>query len=173
MRRSGVFTTLLLTAALLAAGDLSAQVSFGGYGVRTSDALTELSDADAGGTNGLGIRAALSFPVLPVSAYAAAERLFPDCPEGGCSVWAGEVGVNVAVIPLPIVQPYLSGAVTQRRFDSGLDDAVEGAVRTEDGISLGLGVSVSLAGLGAFAEGRYEFMDDPFDQWIMRLGVMF
>jgi len=173
MRRFGVLSTLLLTAVLLPAGDLSAQVSFGGYGVRTSDALVDLSDADAGGSEGIGVRAAVSFPVLPVSAYAAAERVFPDCPEDGCSVWAGEVGVNLAVIPLPIVQPYVSGAVTRRRFDSGLGDTVEGSVRTEEGISAGLGVSVGLAGFGAFVEGRYEFMDDPFDQWIVRLGVMF
>jgi len=171
MRRFGVLFTLVLAAGLLLMPrSASAQVSIGAYGLRASDALGTLTDG--GGAQGLGVRAAVSFPVLPVSAYAAGERLFPDCPEDGCSVWAGEVGVNVAVIPLPIVQPYVSGAITRRRFDSGIDGAVS-SVRTEEGISAGLGVAVGLAGIGAFVEGRYEFLDDPYDQWIFRLGIMF
>jgi hypothetical protein len=77
------------------------------------------------------------------------------------------------VFPLPIVSPYLTGGVVRRRFDSGGENVPGGTVTNVEGISVGAGVSVGVPGVGFFLEGRYEFMDDPYDQFVIRLGVMF
>jgi hypothetical protein len=163
--RNRIATVLVLgLLTVLTTGHASAQGTFGAYGVRVSESVNGNSAAE-----GIGLRAGLSLPLFPIKAYAAAERIFPDCTQGGCSVWAGEVGLTVDIFPAPFVSPYLTGGVVRRRFDSG----DQGAVTTEEGISAGVGVSAGLPGISFFLEGRYEFMDDPYDQFVLRLGVMF
>jgi hypothetical protein len=149
-------------------GQASAQASLGVYGVRVAETLNgEISG------QGFGVRARLSMPLVPLKVYAAAERIFPDCPDGGCSVYAVEAGLTLNLFPLPIVSPYLTGGVVRRRFDSGGDNVQGGAVTNVEGISVGAGVSAGVPGVSFFLEGRYEFMDDPYDQFVVRLGVMF
>jgi hypothetical protein len=154
--------------ATFAVTPVAAQTSFGGYGVRVAETINGDQAAQ-----GIGVRAGLSFPLFPLKAYAAAERIFPDCPESGCSVWAAEAGLTLNLFPLPLASPYLTGGVVRRRYDSGIDGAPGGAVTTVDGISAGLGVSAGVPGISFFLEGRYEFMDAPYDQFVLRLGVMF
>jgi hypothetical protein len=138
-----------------------AQASFGAYGVRVADSFD--------GANGVGVQAAVAFPILPIEAYVAGERFFPDCPDDGCSMWGGSVGINLKVVPLPIVQGYVTGGLVRRRIDPG---GVAEAT-TDEAIHAGVGVSAGVPGLKAFLEGRYEFFDGDLGQFVVRLGVMF
>ena len=153
---------------MFARGQASAQASFGAYGVRVAETIDGAGDA-----RGVGVRARLSLPLFPLKIYGAAERVFPDCPEDGCSVWAAEAGLALTVFPFPIMSPYLTGGLVRRRYDSGIENAAEGQVTTVEGISAGAGISAGIPGISFFLEGRYEFMDEPFDQFVLRLGVMF
>ena len=165
-RTAAVLAVAALT--FLAAQEAAAQASFGVYGVHVSESVGGETAAE-----GLGLRAGISFPLFPLKAYAAAERIFPDCPDDGCSVWAAEAGLRVDVFPLPVVSPYITGGIVSRRYDSGIEGAVEGQVNTVQGISAGVGLSAGVPGISFFLEGRYEFMDEPYDQFVLRLGVMF
>lgn len=149
---------------LVTPGSASAQASFGAYGVRVAETIGGEVAAQ-----GIGVRAGISFPLLPLKAYAAAERIFPDCPDGGCSAWAAEAGLTLNVLPFPVVNPYLTAGVVRRRYDSGIG----GQGTAVEGISAGIGVSAGLPGISFFLEGRYEFMEDPYDQFLIRFGVMF
>lgn len=147
-----VFGSLLF----MTTAQASAQGSFGLYGVRVSESV----DGERM-ERGLGLRVGISFPLFPLKAYAAAERIFPRCPDEGCSVWAAEAGLSLTVFPFPVVSPYLTGGIVRRRYDSGIEDSIEGQVNTAQGISAGAGVSAGLPGISFFLEGRYEFLDEP------------
>ncbi len=142
---------------LLAAEAAEAQGSFGAYAVRATESFD--------GANGVGVQAAVSFPVLPLEAFVAGDRFSPDC--DGCSMWGGSIGVNVTVLPLGLASGYVTGGLVRRRVDLGEElDSV-----TDDAFNLGVGMRAGLGGLNAFLEGRYEFFDDG--EVVLRLGLMF
>jgi hypothetical protein len=143
MRR--VLQSLALVAALAVLPvPADAQVSFGVHGA----VITSVDDVQAGteavelsGTFGLGGRVVVSPPVMPISLVGATEYYFPSCPTGfECSLWTASAGVNLG-LPLPIVRPYVHGALQFRGDDN-------------DANELNLAVSI-------FLEGLFEFVDVP------------
>ena len=161
---SSRIAAVILSGALvfLASDKAAAQASFGAYGVRVSESVNGATAAE-----GIGVRAAVSFPVFPLEAYAVAEKVFLDCPTSGCSLWALEAGLNLSLLTVPTVKPYLTAGVVRRHYEVTSDGT------SLEGISFGAGASAGLPGIRFFLEGRYEFMDDPYDQFVLRLGVMF
>jgi len=174
MRR--VLQSLALVAALaVLAVPARAQLSFGVHGA----VITSVDDVQAGseevglsGTFGLGGRVVVSPPVMPISLVGATEYYFPSCPTGfECSLWTASAGVNLG-LPLPIVRPYVHGALQFRGDD---DDSNE-----ETAWVAGLGVELNLA-VSIFLEGLFEFVDVPtgvpadFDArpFVLKGGIVF
>lgn len=141
-------------------------LDLGVHAVRASDILD--------GSTGLGGQVALRPPGFPVTVRLAVERFFPDCPDidgesaDDCGAWGATLDANLA-FPMPVLRPYASGGLVRRSIDLGnsLGDAAE------EGIALGGGLELSLLGLNAFGEARYEILDAVDDGWIFRLGLIF
>jgi len=148
--------TLALAAVSLVPAAASAQIKPGLHAARAADSF--------GGVNGLGGSLQLSFPLLPLDLFFAGEYFFPDC--DGCSFWGGSADVHFT-LPVPLVTPYAAAGLVLRNTDVS-----DTSVRT-GGFGLGAGVNLGAVGLGAYAEGRYEFMDGSGDQLVFRLGIRF
>jgi opacity protein-like surface antigen len=130
----------------------------------------------ADGSAGIGGFLALDLPMAPLSIRAAGERFFPDCGADvdgveleGCAFWGFSLDANLDVLPLPVVSPYLSAGFVYRYLDPS--DIVAG--EEETGVAVGAGASFELGGLGAFAEARYEFIELPEEQFVVRAGLFF
>lgn len=163
MMRASIPGVLLLFALMLlsipTAGE--AQLRVGVHAVHAEKSF--------GGSTGLGLRTGIQLPVIPFDLFASGEYFFPDCPAGqdNCGLHGVSLDGNFRFV-FPIVRPYLSGGLVHRRIDSG---GVNGST-SDTGISVGAGVDLRLGSLGAFAEGRYEFVDAPNSQAILRAGVL-
>jgi hypothetical protein len=158
MIRRFVLATGLIAAAMASPSSLNGQIGL--HVARASDAF--------GGTNGLGASVGLGIPTLPIDVFLAGDYFFPDCGTGdGCSFRGGSLDLHLKV-PFPVVQLYGAGGLVVRRTDAG--DGSESV--THRGFGAGLGVDLGAILIGAYAEGRYEFVD-PDDQFVLRLGIRF
>jgi hypothetical protein len=122
------------------------------------------------GATGVGLRAGIGLPMVPIGLTASGEHFFPSCPDGsGCGLRGITVDGTYRPFPFPIVRPYVTGGVAYRNFDPGTGAGSEDV----SGLAAGAGIDVSLGGLRAFGEVRYEFVDAPSSQGVWRLGVLF
>jgi opacity protein-like surface antigen len=119
--------------------------------------LTGLEDIAAGipnpadGTFGLGVRAALQPPVLPIGLVAQGLYYFPD---GDVNYMTYSLAAQLR-LPLPVISPYAIAGWQFRRASGG-----GGASNTESGAMIGAGVQLNL-GLSLFLEGTMEFNEAP------------
>ncbi len=160
--RFAVPAVLLLTSLAFNPSSLEAQLRLGSHVVRATEAF--------GGAYGVGLRAGIDVPVLPFDLMASGEYFFPDCPpeESDCGLHGATVDANFRLV-FPIVRPYISAGLAYRNLSPpalGVDESVAG-------LTVGLGLDVAIAGVRAFGESRYEFVDAPEKQFIWRLGVLF
>jgi hypothetical protein len=156
--------TFVLVAALIFGPGLpesvDAQVRYGGHYVQVQESF--------GGSGGVGLRAGVAVPLLPVEAYAGGEYFFPACSGiGGCGLSGLTLDVNVS-LPSPFLAPYATGGWALRRLNPGA--AAE--TFTRSGVSLGAGVGAGLPGARFFGEIRYEFIQIPSRQFVLRFGLM-
>jgi len=168
MRTPVVALALGLATLLLPPSPARAQFSYGGHLVEARDAF--------GGARGLGARAGVSVPLLPVRAYGSAEYFRPDCgPLERCGFSGVSLDLNYAILPLPLVSPYLTGGLVMRRVDPAPADASgeggEGAF-TDRGMHLGVGMTAGVSGFRLFGEARYEFVQAPERQFVVRIGLL-
>jgi len=140
----------------------TAQVSWGAHAVRAADAF--------GGATGAGVRAGVTLPVLPFDLIGSAEYFFPDCgnDQSDCGLHGLTLDANVRMV-LPVLRPYGLAGLAYRKVSPGGDAPDEEST----GLALGAGVDLALGGLRLFGEGRYEFLDAPEKQFLLRLGIMF
>ena len=141
---------------------ISAQLRVGGHFVHAAESF--------GGASGVGLRAGVAIPLLPLDVMASWARFSPECPPGepDCGLTGLTLDANFR-IPVPLVRPYLSGGIAYRSLDP-VDPGDDGGVL---GPGLGAGAEVALARLRLFGEARYEWVDAPEDQLLWRLGVLF
>jgi len=156
MTRRVLSLALALAAVFSLPPQAHAQINPGLHVARATDSF--------GGVNGVGGSLQLSLPVLPVDLFLAGEYFFPNCDD--CSFWGGSADVHLT-LPVPIVTPYAAAGLVLRNTD-----ASDTRVRT-GGLGLGAGLNLSTLVVGAYAEGRYEFMDGSGDQLVFRLGLRF
>jgi hypothetical protein len=117
-----------------------------------------------GGVNGIGGNVLLKLPVIPIDVLLAGEYFFTGCDD--CSLWGGSADVHFN-LPIPLLTPYgTAGLVLRHTTVSDVQ------VRT-GGLGLGAGLNLNALVVGAFAEGRYEFMSGGEDQFLIRIGVRF
>ena len=124
------------------------------------------------GAAGIGGRIGWDLPVLPIDIVGVGEYFFPDCGAEDCSFWGGSADVNVR-LPIPIVRPYLVGALVYRKV-TGLQtstDTVDSFDAT--GVGAGIGLDFNLMAVRAFLDGRYEWLgEDQVEQFIVRAVVV-
>jgi hypothetical protein len=136
----------------------SAQVLYGAHLAHATDAL--------GGTTGVGARIGIGLPLLPAEALAGVEYFFTGC-STACGFQGFSVDANVW-LPFSFLSPYLTGGWVLRRYDPpGEADA-----NSTSGLHIGAGFSGGLAGMRAFGEARYEMVDAPDGQFVLRAGLL-
>jgi len=161
LRGAVTLLTVLLLALVILPTSGAAQISYGGHLVQAQDAF--------GGAGGVGARVGVGLPLFPVTGFVSAEYFFPDCgAASGCGLSGVSLDLNYTLLPLPVVTPYLTGGVVARRIDLG--GASE--ARSETGLHAGAGVSAGVPGMRVFGEARYEFVQAPERQFVLRLGVL-
>jgi hypothetical protein len=167
--RLAALPLLLVTASMGAPGIAEAQyVRFGAHlplatSLGGGDDLTDSSF-------GLGARIGLEAPLFPLSFWGSVDYMFPGGEDTSYQNFA--LDANFA-LPIPLLEPYVTGGYQARRFDDGeVSDIYHGW-------TLGGGIRVSFI-VNAFLEARREFYgdDDPAlvgddDQWLVRLGLVF
>jgi hypothetical protein len=151
----------LYLALVLAAGsslprEANAQIDPGVHVARAADSFD--------GVYGVGASVRLGLPLQPVDLFVAGEYFFPDC--NSCSFWGGSVDIHFS-LPVPVLTPYGTAGLVLRNTDVS-----DTSVRT-GGLGIGAGVDLGTLRIGAYAEGRYEFMDGSADQLILRFGIRF
>ena len=156
VRRIGFCT--LVVAALLMPERAHAQFFGGVFGAWAQDSFE--------GTTGAGAEIGYDLPVLPVDVFGAGTWFFPDCE--GCELSGWSLGVNVR-IPFPLIRPYVTGGMAWRNQEGQANAAV---VEDNSGAFAGAGVDLAFAGVRLFGEARYEWLDGPQEQAIVRLGIM-
>jgi hypothetical protein len=147
---------LALGAGVFRAPEVHGQINPGLHLARAADSF--------GGVNGVGGSLQLSLPVLPVDLFFAGEYFFPNCDH--CAFWGGSADVQLP-LPVPILTPYGSVGLVMRNTEVS-----DTKVRT-GGLGLGAGINLRMLTVGAYAEGRYEFMDGSRDELVFRLGLRF
>lgn len=144
---------LLLTLTVAVAGatlarPAEAQLKYGVEGaVQTGweDASTFGSGAsDLNGTFGLGVRAALQPPLLPIGVVGQGIYYFPS--DGKYMTYSLAAQLR---LPLPVFNPYVIGGWQWRHTSDGVSD-------TQNGPTVGIGVQLNLA-ISVFLEGTMEF----------------
>jgi hypothetical protein len=159
----GAFFTLLAAALIVAAPSRAlAQVNWGAHAVHASDAF--------GGTYGAGLRLGIALPALPFDLMASGEYFFPDCPagQGGCGLRGFTLDANFRMA-FPVVRPYITAGLAYRSYSPGGGGSDDSAT----GPAVGVGVDLSLGGIRAFGETRYEFVSAPENEFVWRLGLLF
>jgi hypothetical protein len=140
------------------------QLVAGVFGARARDSF--------GGTNGIGAEVGVSLPVIPLEVFGAGTLFYPAC--SGCDLNGWSLGVNLTVLPIGVLKPYLSFGRTWR----DLEDPSVGLITDDDGLFAGVGLEIGLRRAGIFAEGRYEFLTETVGsspdlrQWVFRAGLM-
>ena len=171
----GSFLTLATAFALVAlAAPADAQFSFGAQGA----VITGVGDLgtispgapDLNNTYGLGARAVVQPPVLPIGLVVQGIYYFPDAVDYDYSTYSLAARFRLS---LPFISPYGLGGWQWRRTGTG------GASSTESGAMIGVGVEVNL-GVSLFIEGTYEFTEEltgnpDFDNApiVIKAGIMF
>lgn len=150
---------LAVVAFLSAPAEGRAQIVGGVFGAYAQDAFD--------GAPGVGVQLGLDVPILPIDVYGSGIWFLPDC--DGCEMKGWSVGVTLRPFLFPIARPYVVGGLTARQ----LDDPVAGSVIDTSGAFAGGGVDLALAGFRLFAEARYEFLEGPLEQAVVRAGVLF
>jgi hypothetical protein len=157
MIRKILAITFFLSATSVHATEAQAQIHPGVHVARAADSF-------GGGVNGVGASVEVGLPLLPVDLFVAGEYFFPGC--DNCSLWGGSADVHLA-LPIPVLTPYASAGLVMRNTE--VSDTTE---RT-GGIGICGGVNLSGLVIGAYGEGRYEFMDGDGDQLVFRIGLRF
>lgn len=149
-----------LIPALLAPTEARAQMFGGIFGAWAQDSFD--------GTFGVGGEIGYDLPILPMDLFGSGTKFFPGCDD--CDMHGWSVGANLR-LPLPLVRPYLTGGWAWRDADQGptVDPLSSGK---DNGAFAGIGVDLAFSILRVFAEGRYELLDDPLEQFAVRAGVM-
>ena len=174
MRRFMFALSAVLAMAFLAA-PVDAQLKLGAQaGLITS--IDEVSDNPSldSGTFGLGGRAALDPPLLPVGGFVSGTYYFPG---DDLTYWTATAAAQLR-LPLPVAKPYALAGWQLRR--TSLDTTVGSFSDAQNGPVLGLGVQLDL-GVSAFLEGTFEFNSDDDigdtdfdnDPIVIKGGVMF
>jgi hypothetical protein len=131
-------------------------------GLGGGDDLTEASF-------GIGARVGLEAPLFPLSFWGTADYMFPG--GEGASYQNFALDANFA-LPIPLLEPYVTGGYQGRRFDDGSSSDFY------NGWTVGGGIRFSFI-VNAFLEARREFYGDDRelvgddDQWLIRLGIIF
>ena len=118
---------------------------------------------------GIGGRVGLEPPLFPCALWGTVDYMFPG--GDGTSYQNFALDANVR-LPIPLLEPYVSGGYQARRFDDGSVSDVY------HGWTLGGGIRFSFI-VNAFLEARREFYGDEQelvgddDQWLIRLGLLF
>ena len=166
MRRFMLGLSAVFALAVLA-NPVDAQLKFGAQASMISG-LEEASALD--GTFGLGARALVDPPLLPVGGFVDATYYFPD---GDVSYWTATAAAQLR-LPLPMVRPYALVGYQLR----GVDIPSVGS-DTDGGFVVGAGVQLNFM-MSLFLEGTFEFNeDDPMapdfdnDPIVFKGGVMF
>lgn len=128
-----------------------AQLKFGAQAAL----ITGIDDATSlDGTFGIGGRAMIDPPLLPVGGFVSATYYFPD--SGGTSAdvsyWTGTAAAQLR-LPLPMVKPYALAGWQMRRTSVG------DLSSTENGPMVGIGVQLDFM-MSLFLEGTFEFNSD-------------
>ena len=76
-------------------------------------------------------------------------------------------------LPIPLVRPYALVGLTYRDYDNhkSSSDTVDSG--SNGGFSAGVGLDLNLLALRVFLDARYELLEEPTDQWVIRLGLNF
>lgn len=156
---------------LLAPPGAEAQISLGGQASRASN---RFDDSQAG----VGVKAALGLPAVPVEVQGSFDYFFPDCGEDlECDFW--ELNGNV-VLRLPLVgaplRPYGGLGLAFQRIS--VDDASLDATGASIIAGFELGATPVIR---PFVEVRYEIIDERDEaegllldnQWVLSAGLMF
>jgi hypothetical protein len=162
---------LLAAVALLTAPRAAdAQIAFGVHAPMATSVGggDDLMDA----AFGVGGRIGLRPPFFPLSAWGTVDWFFPGGEDTSYQNFALDANL---VLPVPLLQPYVTGGYVARRFDDGSERGSD----THHGWSAGAGVNFDFI-VSAYLEARREFIggdDDAIvgddDQWLVRLGVIF
>ena len=135
------FTFAVLTiGALIGPIPADGQLVGGVFGARARDSF--------GGTNGIGVHAGVSLPLVPLEVFVAGTLFDPACSE--CDLKGWSLGVKFGVLPLPLLHPY----VTLGRTWRDLEDPINALISSDRGFFGGAGLEIVLPGFGIFAEGR-------------------
>ena len=154
---------ILTLGALIGPIPADGQLVGGVFGARARDSF--------GGTNGLGAAAGVSLPTVPLEVFASGTLFYPGC--SGCDLRGWSLGLKFAVLPIPVLKPYVTFGRTWRDLE---DPSV--LITDDDGLFAGAGLEIGLPSFGLFAEGRYEFLTETvepsadFRQWILRAGLV-
>ena len=83
------------------------QLVGGVFGARARDSF--------GGTNGIGVEAGVSLPLVPLEVFAAGTLFRPAC--SGCDLQGWSLGGKFSVLPLPVLHPYVTFGRTWRDLE--------------------------------------------------------
>jgi hypothetical protein len=143
MRRIAFAMSAVLAFAVLA-NPADAQIKLGVH-VAMISGVADVAELD--GTFGVGARAGIQAPALPIGVFASATYFNPDCTD--CGYWTGSLFGKVG-LPLVMVSPYLLGGIQRRASSFGTLDMAE------NGPFVGLGVQLQKL----FIEATMEFNED-------------
>ena len=152
------FCTLLM-GALLVPSSASSQIFGGVFGAYAQDAFD--------GVSGVGLEFGYDLPILPVDVYGSGSWFFPDCDECDLSGWS--LGANLR-LPLPLIRPYLTGGWTWRDYEDP-GPTIDPLSLSDNNVFAGVGVDLAFSGVRVFGEARYDLLDEPLEQWTLRLGL--
>lgn len=153
---------IIVTTALLFAVGQEAEAQLG---VDIGPQLTYNAEVEEFGVGG---RLEVSPVLMPLAFVGTADYLFLDCP-GDCSFWefGGSVKYTIALPGSPI-GPYFGAGVTHQRIGDGDETEDDTGFNILGGIGLG-----GVMPIGAFAEGRYQLMNDFENQLTVAVGILF
>lgn len=162
---SAVFALAVMTA------PADAQLKFGAQ----ASLITGLEDASSlDGTFGLGGRAMVDPPLLPVGGFVDATYYFPDDSGTGSdlSYWTATAAAQLR-LPLPVVRPYALVGYQLRRSSFGDEGDTDGGFVVGAGVQLNFMLSLFLEGTFEFNEDDPAFPDLDNDPIVFKGGVLF
>lgn len=87
---------------------------------------------------------------------------------GGMSIYSGNVNAKWTLLPLPLVQPYLTGGVGLARLSqdelkvtqagTAVSNVPSFSSSTSSSLNVGVGVDLALPGITLFGEGKYTWI---------------
>jgi hypothetical protein len=152
MTRTSSFALLALIGILVAPGQSEAQLVRFGIGAGASAPLGDFGNVANTGVHAQGM-VALRLPLLPVSLRG--DVLYQRLPGAGREDFqqvAGVVNGFFSVLPLPLVNSYVSAGVGV--YNNSFGGTIGSS--TDVGVNAGAGVRVNLLFLEPFAEVRYH-----------------